>query len=108
MEGLEIVGWVLLSVAVCCWLIVKRANAEINRIKVLATREISRANDETARARIKAAQLKLEIDAWKAGHAQGRSDVINSLPLMACRHESTANEPTSCGCSSAAQISNGV
>jgi hypothetical protein len=108
MKGLDIVGWALLSVAVCCWLIVKRANAEVKRIKLLAAREISFANDEAVRARIRAAQLKLEIDAWKAGHAQGRSDVINSLPLMASRHEPTANEPTSCGCSPAAQISNGA
>lgn len=106
MHGLDIVGWALLSVAICCWLIVKRANAEIKRIKLLAAREISRANDETARARIRAAQLKLEMDAWKAGHAQGRSDVISSLPLMTTRHEPTANEQTACGCSPAAQISN--
>lgn len=108
MHGLEIVGWALLSVAGCCWLIMKRATAEIKRIKLLAAREISFANDEAVRARIRAAQLKLEMDAWKAGHAQGRSDVINSLPLMAVRHEPTVNEPTSCGCSPVAPISNGA
>ncbi len=108
MEFLEIICWASSGVAVSCWLIIKRANAEIDRIRVQAQQEVSYARAEAARARIRAAQFKLEIDAWKAGHAQGRHDVISALPLLAARHEPANHDPATCGCQPAAQMGNGA
>ena len=104
MNVLNITIWALSGVAVSCWLIMRRAGAEIRKVRASADHEISYWKTEAARARISTAQLKLEIDAWKAGHAQGRNDVINSLPLLAVRYDLAADDPT-CGCQSAEQIS---
>jgi hypothetical protein len=107
-DVLNITVWALSGVAICCWLIMKRARAEIGRVNANARLEITYWKTEAARAKITAAQLKLEIDAWKAGHAQGRKDVINALPLLAVRHDPAIGDPAACGCQPTAQISNSV
>jgi hypothetical protein len=108
MDVLQVAGFALSGVAASCWLIVHRANAEIKRIRAQTQQEISHWKAEAVRSRIKAAQLKLEIDAWKAGHAQGRNDVINALPLLAVRHEPAIHDPATCACQPAGQLGNGA
>jgi hypothetical protein len=104
MDVLNIIVWALSGVAFCCWMIMKRARAEIGRIRADARLEITYWKSEAARAKITAAQLKLEINAWKAGHAQGREDVINALPLLVVRHDPATADPATCDCEPAVQI----
>jgi hypothetical protein len=92
------------GVALSCWLMAKRASAKIGRIRADADHEISHWKTEAARARIKAYELKLEMDAWKAGHAQGRRDVISALPLLAVKHDPVNHDLATCDCQSATQI----
>ncbi|HXP18200.1 MAG TPA: hypothetical protein VN840_01015 [Streptosporangiaceae bacterium] len=108
MDVLQVAGFALSGVAASSCLIVRRASAEIKRIRAQAEQEISHWKAEAVRSRISAAQLKSEFDAWRAGHAQGRSDVINALPLLAVRHEPVIHDPALCGCQPAAHSSNGA
>lgn len=108
MDALHVAGWALSGGAASCWLIVKRANAQIRRSRAAAQQEISHWKTEAVRARIKAAQLRLEIDAWKAGHAQGRDDVINALPLLAASQQRVSHDPATCDCQPATQTGDGA
>src|SRR6266487_679389 len=94
MGVLNIIGWALFSAAAASWMILRRAHAEFTRAIADANGEIAHWKAEAARARARAAQLKLEIDAWKAGHAQGRSDVISAIPMLtATTHGPASHDP---------------
>ncbi len=60
---------------------------EIGRIDQVARREIQHWKEEAARARTHAAQLARDKEAWRAGHEQGRDDVITVVPLLIAAQE---------------------
>jgi hypothetical protein len=103
MEVLDTVGWVLLTAAVTAWLILRRALAQIHQIRADEQDRVMHAKAEATRARIKADHLKIEIEAWKDGHAQGRQDAINVLPTLG----TATRDVAPCGCQAATQLKNG-
>lgn len=82
MGAVNTVGWMVLTMAVTFWIVWRRAIAEIRRIRAEEQRQTAHWRAEAERARLKAIRLRLEIEAYKAGHAQGRDDGITVLRLM--------------------------
>jgi len=54
---------------------------------------------EADRWRAKAARLTKEIEAWKAGHQEGRADLIDMVPLLVSARHANGT----CTCTAAAQ-----
>ncbi len=91
MDALTTIGWLLTAVAVTFWIVRWRAAAEIRRIR---NQERARTAEWQARAerfRLTAIRLKLEIDAYRAGHAQGRDDGIRAMRAVAAIARDTAS-----------------
>ena len=83
MDALTTIGWLLTAVAVTFWIVWRRAAAEIRRVR---DEERARAAEWQARAerfRLTAIRLRLEINAYRAGHAQGRDDGIRAMRAVA-------------------------
>jgi hypothetical protein len=94
MGVLNIIGWALFSAAAASWMILRKARAELTLAIAEANEEVAHWRAEAMRARTRASQLKCEIDAWKAGHAQGQSDLINAIPMLtATALESVTDDP---------------
>jgi hypothetical protein len=77
----------------CClagaagWGIAKaKASALLTREHAAMRKEILRCQDETAFARVRAAQLEAEIATWYKGCQQGREDVMAVMPLLLAAH----------------------
>lgn len=103
MEVLNIIGWALLTAAATAWLIMKRALAQISQVRAEAQNRVMHWQAEATRAHIRADKLKIEIEAWKAGHAQGRQDAIDVLPMLGA----ATHDAATCGYKTAAQLENG-
>ncbi len=76
-----------------------KASAMLAREHAKMRKEILRCQDETAVARVRAAQLEQEITTWYKGCQQGREDVMAVMPLLLAAHTKLARgdsiaEPT--------------
>jgi hypothetical protein len=88
---IHIVGWSVIAAAVSWRLAWRRARAMINQIAAEAQLESRQLNAEVARWRDHTARLSKEIEAWKAGHLEGRADVVSIVPLLiAARQDKVA------------------
>jgi hypothetical protein len=74
----------------------------INHIAAQAQVESRQLRAEVARWRAHAARLAKEIEAWKAGHLEGRADVVSIVPLLIAAQQ----EKVACTCA-ASQIPSG-
>jgi hypothetical protein len=63
-----------------------KASAMLAREHAKMKTEILRCQDETAVARVRAAQLEQEITTWYKGCQQGREDVMAVMPLLLAAH----------------------
>ncbi len=86
MNALTTVGWLLLAVAVTFWVVWQRAAAEIRRVRAEERAMADHWKGVAERARIRAYQLKMQIDAYRAGHAQGRDDSMRAMRQMAATY----------------------
>jgi hypothetical protein len=92
--ALYCITWAIIA-AVIVWAIMKvRTSSVITRIEAELRGEIAYWQDETSRARVRAAQIMRDAatraDAWKAG----RDDVIAIMPLIASTLDvSAATQP---------------
>jgi len=102
MTVVHIVGWSVVAAAVSWRLAWRRARAMINRIAGQAQVESRQLKAEVARWRAHAARLSKEIEAWKAGHLEGRADVVSIVPLLIAAQQ----EKVACTCA-ASRISSG-
>ena len=74
-----------------------RAQVRIDRVVAAMGSELEELTDEAQRWRTRAARLAQENDAWRAGHVQGRADVVAMLPLLVA----AAQTHVTCTCDSA-------
>ncbi len=102
MTVVQIVGWSVIATAVSWRLAWRRARAMINHIATQAQVESQQLRAEVARWRTHAARLSKEIEAWKAGHLEGRADVVSIVPLLIAAQR----EKVACTCA-ASQIPSG-
>jgi hypothetical protein len=65
-----------------------------NRIAAQAHDESRQLMAEVARWRGHAARLSKEIEVWKAGHLEGRADVVSIVPLLIAAQQ----EKVACTC----------
>ena len=71
MGTIDTVGWVLLAVAATFWIVWRRAATEIDRVRERERAGAAWWQAEAERERIRADRLKVQIDAYKTGHAEG-------------------------------------
>jgi hypothetical protein len=99
MTVLQIIGWSVIAAVVGWRFAWNRARTAIEGIKAQAVIESRQWMAEAERWRAKAARLTQEIEAWKAGHQEGRADVINMVPLLV----SARHADGTCTCAAAEQ-----
>jgi hypothetical protein len=90
MEALTTIGWLLAAVPVTFWIVWRRAAAEIRRVRDEERARTAEWQAKAERFRLTAIRLKLEIDAYRAGHAQGRDDGIRAMRAVAAIARDTA------------------
>lgn len=88
--------------AVISWRATKsRARAEARRELARAwadmRREVNHWQEAAARANSEAARISREADAYKAGHKNGREDVISIMPLIVAAQQRPADEARASG-----------
>jgi lysozyme family protein len=104
MTVVHIIGWSVVAAVVSWRLAWHRARTMFEHVVTQAHAESRQLRAEVARWKTNAIRLSKEIDAWKAGHLEGRADVVSIVPmLIAARQESAA-----CTCAAADQISTGM
>jgi len=101
MTVMHIVGWSVVSAVVSWRLAWRRARAMINQVRAQGHVESERWRAEAARWRANSARLAKEIEAWKAGHLEGRADVVSIVPLLIAAHQ----ECVACACTAASHSS---
>jgi hypothetical protein len=102
MTVVHIVGWSVVAAVVSWRLALRRARAMINQVAAQAQVELRQLDAEMARWRAHAVRLSKEIEAWKAGHSEGRADVVSIVPLLMAAQQ----EKVACTCA-ASQIPSG-
>jgi hypothetical protein len=77
---LDVISWAIITGAATWPIAVSRTRSRIRRQlaqeAVLVETELRELKNEATRWRVRAAQLSQQSEAWKAGLAQGRTDVI--------------------------------
>ncbi len=78
-----------------------RARREVRRELYRAwadmRREVNRWQEAAERANAEAARVTREADAYKAGHKNGREDVISIMPLLVAAQQRPADEARASG-----------
>jgi hypothetical protein len=68
------------------------ARRELARACVEMRREVIHWQEAAARANAEVARVTREADAYKAGHKNGREDVISIMPLIVAAQQRSAGE----------------
>jgi hypothetical protein len=82
MGALTTIGWATIAAVTAWGLTWARAAAAISRLREQMRQEVLYWQDESARAKTRAAQLAKDIATWTAGCKQGRDDLVTVLPLI--------------------------
>lgn len=83
MDALTItIGLLLTAVAATFWIVWRRAAAEIDRVRNEERARTAEWIARAERARLVAIRMKLQIDAYRAGHAQGRDDGLKIMRAL--------------------------
>ena len=75
----------------------REARRELARAWTDMRREVNHWQEAAARANAEAARVAREADAYKAGHKNGREDVIGIMPLLAAAQQRPADEARASG-----------
>jgi hypothetical protein len=71
------------TAALAVWrLALARSAATISRLREEMQEEVRYWQAESARAKVRTAQLEKEVASWSAGCRQGRNDLVAMLPLI--------------------------
>jgi hypothetical protein len=71
------------TAALTAWrLALTRSSATISRLRQEMQEEVRYWQAESARAKVRTAQLEKEVASWSAGCRQGRDDLVAVLPLI--------------------------
>jgi hypothetical protein len=73
------------------------ARRELSRAWTDMRREVNHWQEAAARANADAARIAREADAYKAGHKNGREDVISIMPLLVAAQQHPADEARASG-----------
>jgi hypothetical protein len=80
------------AAALTAWrLVLARSAAIISRHRDEMQEEVRYWQDESARAKVRTAQLEKEVASWSAGCRQGRDDLVAVLPLIIAALERPTN-----------------
>lgn len=80
------------TAALTAWrLALARSAATISRLRDAMQEEVRYCQDESARAKVRTAQLEKEVAAWSAGARQGRNDLVAMMPLIIAALERPAD-----------------
>lgn len=91
MTALYCIAWAVIA-AVTAWAIaMARASASISRLQAEIREEIGYWQDETSRARARAAQIARDTAIWADAWKEGRDDVIAMMPLIAAAHSPSSS-----------------
>jgi hypothetical protein len=82
MGALITIAWATIAAVTAWGLTWARAAAAISRLREQMRQEVRHWQDESARAKARAAQLAKDIATWTAGCKQGRDDLVTVLPLI--------------------------
>jgi hypothetical protein len=100
MTVVHIIGWSVIT-AVVSWRIAwHRARETFDRVVAQARSETRQQLAEAERWRNETDRLSKEIEAWKAGHTEGRADVFSMMPMLLAKQ----HDGVSCGCTTTDQI----
>ncbi len=104
MTVVHIIGWSVVA-AVLSWRVAwHRARALFDHAVAQAHAESRQLRSEVARWKANAIRLSKENQAWRAGHQEGRADVVSIVPmLIAARQEKAA-----CTCTTVDQITSSM
>jgi hypothetical protein len=69
--------------------------------------ELEHVTEETQRWKSRAVQLSQESEAWRAGHIQGRADLLAMVPLLVAAAQNQAT-CTKCGETNGAKVERAV
>ena len=105
MTVVHIIGWSVVAAVLSWRLAWHRARTIFERAVTLARAESRQLQAEVDRWKSNSIRLSKEIAAWKAGHEEGRADVVSiGTMLMAARQETGACST----CAAADQMSSGM
>lgn len=80
------------TAALAAWrLALARSAATISRLREEMQEEVRYWQAESARAKVRTAQLEKEVASWSAGCRQGRDDLVAVLPLIIAALERPAS-----------------
>jgi hypothetical protein len=104
MTVVHIIGWSVVAAVVAWRLAWHRARTMFHRAVIQAQAESRHLRAEADRWKANSIRLSKEIAAWKAGHQEGRADVVSIVPmLIAARQDGAA-----CTCMADDRISSGI
>jgi hypothetical protein len=104
MTVVHIIGWSMVAAVVSWRLAWHRARAIFDRALAQAHAESRHMQAEADRWRTNSIRLSKEIAAWKAGHQEGRADVVGIVPMLIAARQNSA----ACSCTAEQQISSGM
>jgi hypothetical protein len=104
MRVVEIIGWSMVAAVVGWRLAWHRARTAIDRAVTQAHTDSWQLRAEVDRWKTNSIRLSKEIAAWKAGHQEGRADVVSIVPMLIAARQST----TACNCVAQDEISSGM
>jgi hypothetical protein len=82
MDAVMTIAWATITAVTAWGLTWVRAAGVISRLREEMRQEVLYWQDESARAKARAAQLAKDIASWTAGCKQGRDDLVTVLPLI--------------------------
>lgn len=82
MSVLIIMAFAATAVLVAWRAALARSAATISRLREEMGEEVRYWQAESARAKVRTAQLEKEVASWSAGCQQGRDDLVSVLPLI--------------------------
>jgi hypothetical protein len=96
-SALAAVAWIIGAVVLTWAVMLARASARISRLRAELARlheemraEIQHWQEESARAKVHAAQVARDAATWAVAWKQGREDVFSTVPLLIAAQERLA------------------
>jgi hypothetical protein len=103
MTVVHIIGWSMVAGVVGWRLAWHRARTTFDRGVTQARAEARQLRAEADRWKTSSIRLSKEIAAWKAGHQEGRADVVSIVPMLIAARQNSA----ACSCMADDQVSSG-
>jgi hypothetical protein len=105
MTVVHVIGWSAVAAVLGWRLASHRARTIFDRAVARAQAESRQLQAEVDRWKSNSIRLSKEIAAWKAGHEEGRADVVSIGTMLMAAHQ----EPAACStCAAADRVSSGM